>query len=134
MDDIIQNKCANIEYCLNRIKEEYFGFEQEFRINLTKQESIILNLQRACESSIDLANYLVKKKKLGIPQTSRDSFVLLKKAGIIDSHLSQRLQTMVGFRNIAIHDYIELDLDITINIIEKHLTDFAQFTATLLKL
>jgi hypothetical protein len=48
MDDILLNKIASIEKCIKRIKEEYSGSEEEFDKNYTKQDSIILNLQRAC--------------------------------------------------------------------------------------
>jgi len=55
MDDIILNKAAIIERCIHRIQEEYAGDERNLLENLTKQDSIILNLQRACEAAIDLA-------------------------------------------------------------------------------
>jgi hypothetical protein len=46
-DDIIINKIETIKRCLNRIKEEYLGSEKELENNYTKQDSIILNLERA---------------------------------------------------------------------------------------
>ena len=60
-DDVVLNKISSIERCLNRITAEYNGKEGQFRTNLTVQDSILLNLQRACEASIDLANYPIKK-------------------------------------------------------------------------
>ena len=82
-DDAILNKCAIVERCLKRIQEEYQSVEDLFGTNYAKQDSIILNLQRACEASIDLSNYIVKKRKLGIPQQSREAFDLLAASGII---------------------------------------------------
>ena len=76
---------------------------------------------------------MVKQQRLGIPQTSRDLFVLLENAGVIDEPLSKNLQAMVSFRNIAVHDYTSLSLDVVESIIQKHLTDFTEFTAILLK-
>ena len=46
--------------------------------NHTKQDSIVLNLQRACEASIALAMHIVAEKKLGIPQKSQEAFTLLE--------------------------------------------------------
>jgi len=34
---------------------------------------------------------------------------------------------MVGFRNIALHEYQKLNLDVVKAIIEEHLTDFTRF-------
>lgn len=126
-DDIILNKAQNIERCIKRIQEEYPGFEKKLSNNYLKQDSIILNLLRACEAAIDMAARMIRIRHLGIPQSSRDMFVLLEKANIIPNELSNRLQAMVGFRNIAIHDYTNIDLDIVKNIIEKRLDDFFKF-------
>lgn len=72
-DDVVYNKIAIIERCLQRIHEEYQENQENLR-NYTKQDSIILNIQRACEASIDLAMHIVALKGLGIPQNSRDAF------------------------------------------------------------
>ncbi len=133
VDDVVVNKAATIERCLRRIREEYGGDESEFANNFTKQDSIILNLQRACEASIDMGMRVVRVKQLGIPQSSRDVFVVLEDAGIIDSDLSQHLQAMVGFRNIAIHDYRKMDLDVVRSLIETHLTDLSHFAEIALR-
>lgn len=127
MDDVITNKIAIIKRCIKRIREEYSGHEKDFDLNYTKQDSIILNLQRACEASIDTAARIVALKELGIPQSSRDVFSMIEKEGFISKDLSKRLQAMVGFRNIAVHDYQKVNLDIVKSIITHQLTDFEGF-------
>ena len=112
MDDILLNKAATLETCVKRIREEYIGHEDSLLLDYTRQDSIILNLQRACETAIDMGTHMVRIKRLGLPQSSRDIFVLLEKGGLITTELSKRLQAMVGFRNIAIHNYQELNLHI----------------------
>ncbi len=79
----ILNKCTFIERSLRRINEEYRNVNDLFGIDYRRQDSIILNLQRACEAAIDLANYLVKKKKLGVPRDSRAVFGILGESSII---------------------------------------------------
>ena len=133
MDDVLINKIAIIEKCLKRIKEEYVGFEKEFDINYTKQDSIILNLQRACEASIDLAARLVKMNNFGIPQKTRDVFNLLEENKLISKKISENLQKMVGFRNIAVHDYKSINLEIVRSIIENKLVDFIGFTKLIIE-
>lgn len=124
MDDIIINKCDVIENCLKRIKEEYLGHEEELNFNYTRQDSIILNLQRACEGAIDLGMRWVRLKKLGTPQTSRDVFVLLQEKKLLPKQLAEDLQAMVGFRNIAIHDYQKINLEIVHSILKGKLKNF----------
>ncbi len=132
-DDVILNKAASIERCLRRIQEEYAGNEQNLTADQTKQDAILLNLQRACETAIDLAMYVVSRRKLGVPQDSRDAFALLQTAGILQDNLAQRMQRMVGFRNVAVHEYTHLNLDIVHAIITKQLDDFRTFSSTIVK-
>lgn len=132
-DDVVLNKAAIIERCLKRIEEEYIGHEETLESSQTRQDSIILNLQRACEAAIDLAMHIISDKGLGVPQESREAFILLEKAGIIKPSLSKQLQAMVGFRNIAVHNYQQISMDILRAILEKHLGDFRKFISILLK-
>jgi len=133
MNDVILNKVTTIERCIKRIHEVYDGNPEHLH-DFTKQDSIILNIQRACEASIDIAMYLVSQKKLGVPKASRDGFVMLADAGIIDHDLAKTLINMVGFRNIAVHDYQALQLNILEAIPEKHIDDFKAFTKVILQL
>ncbi len=132
-DDVILNKAASIERCLHRIEEEYAGNDQNLVENRTKQDAIVLNLQRACETAIDLAMYVVSQRKLGVPQESRDAFTLLRTAGILSEDLATRMQRMVGFRNVAVHEYARLNLDVVRIIITKQLDDFRAFSSTIVK-
>ncbi|MCW5788430.1 MAG: DUF86 domain-containing protein [Nitrospira sp.] len=132
-DDVILNKAASIERCLRRITEEYGGDPRNLSGNQTKQDAIVLNLQRACETAIDLAMYVVRGKGLGLPQESREAFALLEKAGLLPAELASRLQRMVGFHNVAIHEYARLNLDIVHTIITTQLEDFRRFSSAIVK-
>lgn len=125
-NDVILNKIAIIERCIKRINEEYNNNPENLE-NYTKQDSIILNIQRACEASIDMAMHIVSDKKLGIPQNSRDAFEVLYNNRFIDKNMLNNLKLMVGFRNIAVHDYQTVNLNIVKEIIEKHLKDLKSF-------
>lgn len=133
MNDVILNKTTTIERCVKRIYDVYEGNPQNLS-DFTKQDSIILNIQRACEASIDLAMHIVSERKLGVPKASREAFKLLQDAGLIDAALAKTLMNMVGFRNIAVHDYQALELDILVAILEKHIDDFKKFTKLVLQL
>ena len=130
---MVLNKAASIERCLHRITEEFTGDRQNLAANQTKQDAIVLNLQRACETAIDLAMYVISQRRLGLPQESRGAFALLQTAGILPAELAARMQHMVGFRNVALREYTRLNLDIVLTIITKHLDDFRAFASTIVK-
>ena len=106
--DVLYNKIAIIEKCLMRI-EEVYDQKPDSLNDYTKQDSIVLNIQRAVEATIDLAMHIISSKKLGIPQNSRDAFELLNSNNIIDDDMLKKLKAMIGFRNIAVHNYQELN-------------------------
>ncbi len=132
MDDVVLNKVAIIERCVARVREEYDGEERNLVADQRRQDSIILNLQRACEAAIDLAMHVVRVRRLGIPQESRDAFTFLGEAGLIEPQLATKLMAMVGFRNVAVHDYRRLDLAIVRSIVTDHLDDFLEFARVVL--
>lgn len=134
VDDVIINKCTSIERCLGRIQDEVKGGPEVIISDITKQDAVILNLQRACDSLLDLAMHMIRLYKLGVPRSSRDTFDILASAGLIDGELSERLKRMVGFRNLAIHEYQKLNLQIVASIITSRLCDFRDFMAAVKKL
>ncbi|MDW7617124.1 DUF86 domain-containing protein [Peribacillus simplex] len=131
-NDVILNKISVIERCIYRVKAVYENNPENLKDH-TKQDSIILNIQRACEASIDLAMHIVAEHRLGLPQTSRDAFDMLHGALIIDENTVKRLKAMVGFRNIAVHDYQTVNIDILQQIVANHLEDFTDYTKQILK-
>ena len=133
-DEVLLNQAAAIERAVRRVREEHAGDDHNLLDNQTRQDAIILNLQRACESSIDAAMHLVRVRRLGVPQETREAFVLSEQAHVLEPLLADRLKKMVGFRNVAVHDYQTLNLEIVRRIVVDHLVDFLAFTQVLLRL
>lgn len=131
-DDLLINKAAVIERCVARAREEYTFNPGTFATDFTRQDAAILNIQRACEAALDMGQHLIRREKLGVPQSARDVFTLLAQGGWIEVTLGEKLKRMVGFRNIAVHDYQALQLPITVSIITSHLEDFLQYSQALL--
>jgi len=129
--DVVLAKVAAIQKCLRRIKH-VTGLDPDGLDELDIQDIFALNLQRAIQSAIDLATHIVASESLGISDTIRGNFVLLENAKIITKTLSKKMQSMVGFRNIAIHDYQILDIDILKAILSKNLKDLEQFYSAIL--
>jgi len=65
----------------------------------------------------------VRQGALGIPKDSRDAFSLLASGGHIPVELAESLIKMVGFRNIAVHDYREIDFAIVKALIDRDFPD-----------
>ena len=64
--------------------------------------------------------YIISTRKLGIPQTKKEAFDLLKNANLISDELCKKMKGMVGFRNIAIHEYKQIDEEILQDVIKEY--------------
>ena len=134
-NESILNKKISIERCMVQI-EKYYATPgaPPFHENPLLQDAIAMNLQRMAELAIDIANHLVKKKKLGLPQDSADAFTLLRRGGLISEETLKHMKGMVGFRNVLVHEYQKLDLDIMVEVIERHLGEPLQFANLALRI
>ena len=115
-DDVILNKAAIIERSLRRMREEYQANPE--LDDYTHVDAMTLNVERACQAAIDLAMHIVAQQRLGMPQSSAEAFQLLHQAGSISKELLKEMIAMTGFRNIAIHEYQQMDMSVLRNIAE----------------
>ena len=134
MSAVRLQKVASIQRAVARAREELAAAGVEFARDRTRQDAAVLNILRACETALDLANMMIGEQRLGVPQSSRDSFRLLAEARLIDDDLSQHLQRMVGFRNIAVHQYQMLDLAVVESILRRDLDDVLRYAEIIARL
>lgn len=121
--DVVLSKINIIKNCLMAI-EKATALEKEPEFLLSLYE---LNLQRAVQASIDLANVVIAKEGLGLPNTYRQSFEILLKHQVLPQGLANKMISMVGFRNISVHDYGKIKPEIVHSIVKSNLTDFEVF-------
>lgn len=125
--DVVTSKLATIDRCLQRIAETR-GERRAILLPIEVDDIVVLNLQRAVQSAIDLATHVVAAEGYALPDSVAAFFSVLASHGILETELAERLRRMVGFRNIAIHDYQALDPDIVEAIVTRHLPDLQQFS------
>lgn len=132
-DNVIIAKAAIIERCVKRAREE-LAASADFETDYTHQDAAVLNVERACEAAIDIANRIIRLRGLGVQASNRDAFDKLLEGGVIDAQLCGQLKDMVGFRNIATHRYHELNPAIVRAVIERDVDDLLESGAIALRL
>lgn len=132
-DKVLLHKAKVIERCVARAREEHIAAQGHFATDHTRQDAAVLNLQRACEAALDMAQRVISQQGWGIAETSKDLFAVLQRQHVIESTLAKTLINMVGFRNLAVHDYEELNYDIVESIINKDCTDLLSFSEQMVK-
>ncbi len=90
---------------------------------MTKQDSITLNISKGLRSMYRFSNAPAVLRKPRDSPKQQDAFGILLENGILTRELAFKLKAMVGFRNIAVHDYQSINLNILRRIIEDYLRD-----------
>lgn len=130
--DALAQKAARIERCIARAREE-LAASSDFRQDQTRQDAAILNVQRACELAIDMGNMVLAHEAWGIPQGAREMFALIGSRTGLGEERVAALQRMVGFRNVAVHEYDALDLAIAERVIRDELDGLKRFAGLLVQ-
>jgi uncharacterized protein YutE (UPF0331/DUF86 family) len=130
--DRLLAKIATIDRCLARIAEVR-GERRQDLLPVDVEDIASLNLQRAIQAAIDLAANIVATEGYGTPDSTAGVFTLLQQRGVIDTDLAARLRRMVGFRNIAVHEYQTVDPSILESILERHLGDLKLLSSQIIE-
>lgn len=123
---VIIEKFQSIDNCLKRIHDKVQNDVSNID-DIDVQDIFVLNLQRAIQTCIDVAAHIIKQRSMPIPKTLREYFSLLFDEGILSESLSANMCNMVGFRNIAVHEYEEISVEILKSIYLEHLCDISAF-------
>lgn len=122
--DVVVAKLGLISHAISRIEDV-----QRRRQTLNPvdaEEIIMLNLQRATQSAIDLAAHVVSSEGWRLPDSLGENFSILAENGVIEEELAAELRRMAGFRNVAVHTYETVDPSVVSRIVGEHLNDLSR--------
>ena len=127
--DLVAKKLAFIETCVRELRT--LARPERIADDLREERFVEHTLQLAIQAALDVGSHVVSDDRLGEPDTNRDVFRLLGKAGVVPVDLAGRLEQMAGFRNVVVHLYQDVDLGIVRDVVENHLGDLLDFAAAI---
>ena len=130
--DVLLEKINQVQDCLSRIHSKVDDDINRLE-DIDIREIVVFNLQRAIQHTIDLAFHIISTEKLGLAQNLKDSFIILQNNKIISREIAEKLIKMVGFRNIVVHEYENINLEILQNIVKYRLKDLEDFYSIILQ-
>ncbi len=124
---IVERKLDSLYRCIRRVEDKCPADVAPLMTDPDLQDVIVLNLSRAVQLCVDLAAHLLADLNQPPPNTMGEAFDYLRDAKIISPELAQTLRKSVGFRNLAVHNYDNLNWAIVHAIATRHLPDFKAF-------
>lgn len=126
-------KASKVDSHLRRIREKRTASLDQFLEDLDRQESILFNLQMAIQNCIDMAAHIISDEDLGVAGSTNEMFYILQENGYLDPGLTEKMVASVGFRNLIVHEYGNVDLKKVYQIAHKHIDDLENFLRMLLE-
>ena len=125
---LVAQKLESLRRCIQRVESRLPEDLNTLLTDLDAQDIIALNLTRAVQISVDIASHwLAENAEATAPKTMGQAFEVLAQSGIIDAELAVRMRKSVGFRNVMVHNYDDVNWAIVYAICSKHLSDFREF-------
>ena len=94
---------------------------EELRMDRDKRNMVLHSMLISIQSAIDIATYIIAEKELRKPSTYRETFEILEEGRILSEDLANDLSDLAGFRNVLVHIYWELDMDVIYGILRNDL-------------
>lgn len=125
--DLILTKSGSVTNRLKRIKEKREIEKRIFLRDLDRQEIILFNFQMAIQECVDIASHIISEEGWGVPGSTNEMFYLLEENGYLNRDLTEKMVRCVGFRNLLVHEYARIELDLVYEIAQKDIHDLEKF-------
>jgi len=125
--ELVAKKLAFIETCVAELRR--LANPEIIETDIREERFVEHTLQIAIQAALDVASHIVSDERMGEPRTNRELFDLLARNGWLDESEAALLGNMVGFRNILVHGYGDVDLSVVRDVLENRLDELLQFAA-----
>lgn len=131
--DILAERLARLEKLVEKLARQSEIALDRFIRDADQQDLAERRLQLAAQVCIDIAHYLLARDAEPVAERGQDPFVRLAHAEVIQAALAERMQGLVGFRNILVHDYLKIDPATVYEHLTGRLDDFRDFAKAVVR-
>ena len=122
----IERRLEKLSVCLKKLEPFKSKEKDEIIQDPYLQDIIERNLEVSAQSVIDIANRIISIEGLEKPLDYFDAIMRLGEAGILSLKFAEKLAPIAGFRNILVHDYLDINWDEVYNNLHQ-LHDITKF-------
>jgi len=124
---VVLRKVSLIRHNLSRLKNKENISLESLKNDFDIQDIVLHNLQLAIQGCIDIGSHVISDEGWGVAGSLNEIFYILQNKGVIKAEMSEKIISMVGFRNILVHEYETINFDIVCNILHHHLKDINEY-------
>ncbi|MGQ9558073.1 MAG: type VII toxin-antitoxin system HepT family RNase toxin [Desulfurispora sp.] len=124
--EVVQKRLLKLEQTLRKLQKLSRTSWEEYTQNEILQDSAERNLHIAAQTCIDIGSHIIAERGYRPPSSYADIFTVLHEEGLIPEDLAGTMRKIAGFRNILVHDYLDVDPQIVYTCLQR-LEDFQRF-------
>jgi len=124
----IERRLEKLNECLRKLEPFKSKPQGEILRDPYLQDIIERNLEVAAQAIIDIANRIISIDSLEKPRDYHEAILRLGQAGILPMDFANKLAPISGFRNILVHDYLDVDWSEVFKHLQE-LNDLEKFAA-----
>ena len=125
--DTIARHVEQLRLYLERLAELQQYSREALKSDWHVQSMVERNLQLAIEAVVSIAEQVIAILSLPTPQSGREALSALADAAVLTRDLANALGQAVGFRNIIVHQYMDIDYDLVYEALQSDLGDLNAF-------
>ncbi len=129
--DIILRKLDSLARCVRRLEEKRPATLVQLTQDIDIQDILSINLERAVQLAVDIGVHVIAGLPVPPPKTMGEVFVILSAENLIPEETGIALRRAVGFRNLSVHAYDQVDWERVFDIVHERLDDFRKFAAAI---
>jgi uncharacterized protein YutE (UPF0331/DUF86 family) len=126
--DVIRRKLIRLADHIGRLEDKKPKPLDRVLTDRDCQDIISHNLVQAIQICVDISSHVCAAHGRAI-ETAGQSFLALAELNLIDERLARNLVSAVGFRNVSVHQYHEVDWTVVMRIVDTELEHFKEFGA-----
>ena len=123
---VVRRHLLALDQALQTLKKHQGGAVDALRSDREERWVVERGLQLCTQNVLDIATHLAASAGRDVPDyaTAIDQLADL---GVLPGEFAARIRPVAGFRNVIVHGYLDVDLEIVHRLLNDRLGDFAEF-------
>ena len=131
--EAIYERLAHINRMLQLLKERRTASLEEFQRNSLLADATMYELQTCIEAMTDIGNHIIAAAGFRKPQERSEIMAILAEEGVIPPDLAKRLAEAVRLRNILVHGYLKVAINVVYKVLRENLEDVEEFAKAIVE-
>jgi uncharacterized protein YutE (UPF0331/DUF86 family) len=125
--DVVERRLAHQRNLLAELRQLAPLTAQRLTSEPVVRAAVERMMQAIVDLALDINGHVSSSVLQRSPGSGRESFDLMVTAGVLDADLAERLKPAVGLRNILVHMYADIDIEIVADSADEFEQEFSEY-------